>query len=225
MKKRSSLSNNKPSKKPILKGPKKASPKRLSPELREVVEGVGSFMQYWGFSAVDGKIWALLYLSPKPLSSAELGATLGLSKAMMSLSLNELLKYHVIEGAGFVKHGTQVFVSTKDIKAAVENVICNREKKMLARIAQAARKLEAVARSQVSRKLEATTHSQATRELDAAIKSPAEIVLGSVDPLQASRLREMCESAEWMVEVLVLAPGLLAGIGNFQAPKDSDSKL
>ena len=36
-------------------------------ELR-VAEVIGSLMEFWGFKAVMGRIWGVLYLAPEPLS-------------------------------------------------------------------------------------------------------------------------------------------------------------
>ena len=52
---------------------KKPSP---YPELDELAEFVGEFIQYWGFKRIHGKIWAHLFLSEVPLDATTLVSSL-----------------------------------------------------------------------------------------------------------------------------------------------------
>ena len=52
-------------------------------ELR-VAEVIGGLMEFWGFKAVMGRLWTILYLSPEPLSAAELGERLQRSRPARS---------------------------------------------------------------------------------------------------------------------------------------------
>jgi DNA-binding transcriptional regulator GbsR (MarR family) len=65
--------------------------------LRRLVDQFGSFFQAFGFKRNLGRIWATLYLSPRPLDQAELSQILGLSAGLISTSLREL------EGFGAVR--------------------------------------------------------------------------------------------------------------------------
>jgi DNA-binding transcriptional regulator GbsR (MarR family) len=67
-------------------------------ELR-VAEVIGSLMEFWGFKAVMGRLWAILYLSPQPLSAAELGERLALSTGAISMALQDLQKWGVVKKA------------------------------------------------------------------------------------------------------------------------------
>ncbi len=67
-------------------------------ELR-VAEVIGSLMEFWGFKAVLGRLWAILYLSPEPLSAAELGERLSISTGATSMALTDLQKWGVIKKA------------------------------------------------------------------------------------------------------------------------------
>lgn len=155
------------------------------PELQEVVERIGDFMRYWGFSKIDGMVWAHIYLSPEPLSSAQLKGRLGVSKALLSLSINELLKYNVISPAGIVKHGTTLYKSVTNLQETVENVLRSRERQMLADISSASRLLESRCQKPQFNNL--------------------------VSPERAKALREMCESAEVILEALILSgPGIMS---------------
>jgi DNA-binding transcriptional regulator GbsR (MarR family) len=65
-------------------------------ELR-VAEVIGQLMEFWGFKAVMGRIWGVLYLAPDPLSAAELGERLALSSGAVSMALADLQKWGVVK--------------------------------------------------------------------------------------------------------------------------------
>ncbi len=65
-------------------------------ELR-VAEVVGHLMEFWGFKAVMGRLWTVLYLSPDPLGAAELGERLALSTGAISMALADLQKWGVVK--------------------------------------------------------------------------------------------------------------------------------
>jgi HTH-type transcriptional regulator, glycine betaine synthesis regulator len=65
-------------------------------ELR-VAEVIGQLMEFWGFKAVMGRLWSMLYLSPDPLSAAELGERLAISTGAVSMAVADLQKWGVIK--------------------------------------------------------------------------------------------------------------------------------
>ena len=56
-------------------------------------------MEFWGFKAVMGRLWAILYLSPQPLAAAELSERLSISTGATSMALAELQKWGVVKKA------------------------------------------------------------------------------------------------------------------------------
>jgi DNA-binding transcriptional regulator GbsR (MarR family) len=66
---------------------------------RRVAEMIGGLMEFWGFKAVHGRMWTVLYLSPEPLSAAELGDRLALSTGAVSMALADLQKWGVVKKA------------------------------------------------------------------------------------------------------------------------------
>jgi DNA-binding transcriptional regulator GbsR (MarR family) len=105
-----------------------------NPELEELAEQVGEFIRYWGFKKVHGKIWLHLFLSPEPLDAADLMARLKISKALVSMSLQDLIDYRVILPMGKGPKGTLVYQSNPAIMESILNVLRSRERKLLARI-------------------------------------------------------------------------------------------
>ena len=66
---------------------------------RRVTEVIGQLMEFWGFKAVMGRLWTVLYLSPEPLSAAELGERLAVSTGAVSMALTDLQKWGVVRKA------------------------------------------------------------------------------------------------------------------------------
>ncbi|HYG69922.1 MAG TPA: MarR family transcriptional regulator [Anaeromyxobacteraceae bacterium] len=61
-----------------------------------VAEAVGALMELWGFRRQLGRIWAILFLSDRPLTSPELCDRLGISTGLLSMSLAELRRWGVV---------------------------------------------------------------------------------------------------------------------------------
>jgi len=57
---------------------------------------MGRLMEFWGFRRHMGRIWTVLYLSPDPMTTAELSDTLKLSSSAVSLSLGELVRWGAV---------------------------------------------------------------------------------------------------------------------------------
>ncbi|MBT8453328.1 MAG: ArsR family transcriptional regulator [Deltaproteobacteria bacterium] len=57
---------------------------------------MGRLMEFWGFRRHMGRLWTILYLSPEPLTTAELSETLRLSSSAVSLSLGELVRWGAV---------------------------------------------------------------------------------------------------------------------------------
>lgn len=111
----------------------------IPPEVHDLAEEIGKFIRYWGFKKIHGKIWAHIYMSETPLDAGSLMDRLEVSKALMSLSLKDLLEYDVIIEGPKSSRGTQTYVANPDVITVILNVLRRREKKMLAHIETAHR--------------------------------------------------------------------------------------
>ena len=94
---------------------------KISPELEDLAHQIGEFMEYWGFKKVHGQIWCHLFLSSTPLDASELMSRLGISKALVSISLKELLKYEVIRESGKSDRGTRCYQATEDVMTPISS--------------------------------------------------------------------------------------------------------
>ena len=114
----------------------------VPPELTELAEQVGNFIEYWGFKKVHGRIWTHLFLSENPLDAGDLVKRLNISKALVSMSVADLLEYEVIEPAGRGEEGTQLYRANPDLQKVIFNVLRQRERKMLSQTRSALSLLE-----------------------------------------------------------------------------------
>ncbi len=74
-----------------------SDPGELSLEAeRLTADALGRLMEFWGFRRHMGRIWAVLYLSPRPLTTGELSSALQLSASAVSLSLAELSRWGAV---------------------------------------------------------------------------------------------------------------------------------
>ncbi len=101
--------------------------------LNDLSDQVGQFMQYWGFKKIHGQVWTHIYLSSQPITAQHLIQRLNVSKALISLTLKDLLDFKIVqEIKGTVK------IKKYAANGEVINVICNilreRELKMLRQI-------------------------------------------------------------------------------------------
>ncbi len=62
-----------------------------------VSDAIGRLIEFWGFKRNMGRLWAVLYLSERPLSAPELQSRLQLSSGGISMTLSELLRWGVVK--------------------------------------------------------------------------------------------------------------------------------
>jgi DNA-binding transcriptional regulator GbsR (MarR family) len=125
--------------KPKLKHPK-VDPKK-NPELKELARLVGDFIEYWGFKAVQGRMWCYLYMTKEPLNSRQLAQLLEISPALVTQSAQVLLEYRVILEAEKGANGVLRFQANPNVNEAISAVLSQRESAMLAQVAVAQKSL------------------------------------------------------------------------------------
>lgn len=121
---------------------------KVPPEIQELADQVGKFIHYWGFKQVHGRIWTHLYLSSEPLDAADLMERLDISKALVSISVADLLEYDVILEAGKSQDSTQLYRANPDLMTVIMRVLREREKKMLAQAATAVKQVSELSESE-----------------------------------------------------------------------------
>lgn len=124
----------------------------VAAELR-VAEVIGSLMEFWGFKAVMGRLWAILYLSPEPLAAAELGERLSASTGAISMALTDLQKWGVVKKSWRPGERRDYYEPETSIWKMVSRVFRERELAWVRRAIEgfeAARKLVQAARSKAA---------------------------------------------------------------------------
>ena len=107
---------------------------RESAELEFLSDQIAEVFFNWGFKRTHGKIWTHLLLSKIPLDAPSLVELLKISKALVSISLKELLEIGAIKVSGKSERGTKLYIATADVKAIVARVFRQRERRLLGRI-------------------------------------------------------------------------------------------
>lgn len=112
----------------------KAPKKQVSKPCAELAKKIGQFIEYWGFKEVHGRIWALIFLSKEPVDANFIMENLKISKALTSMSLNELMEFNVVYEVKKTCPGTQKYAANTDITQVIIDVLKNRETQLLSKI-------------------------------------------------------------------------------------------
>jgi DNA-binding transcriptional regulator GbsR (MarR family) len=111
------------------------SSKAHSQQLQKLAEQIGNFIEYWGFKKIHGMIWTHLYLSPAPLSAQDLIQRLRVSKALISLSMKDLLEYQLIlQTDESLSKKNKFYTANPEVFEVIRGVLEMRELQMMARI-------------------------------------------------------------------------------------------
>jgi len=109
---------------------------RVPAEFEKLADQVGSFIEYWGFKKIHGQIWTHIWLSNKPIAATVIVKRLGVSKALVSLALKDLIHYKVIKVCGQGDRRKILLTANEDVQSVIANVLKLREAKMLESVVQ-----------------------------------------------------------------------------------------
>ncbi len=87
----------------------------LPPLNREFVAHFGEMGSRWGINRTVGQIYALLYLSPKPLCADEIAETLEFSRSNVSMGLKELQAWRLARLRHFAGDRREFFEAPPDV--------------------------------------------------------------------------------------------------------------
>lgn len=120
-----------------------SSPKASDKAVVQLADHVGDFIRYWGFRRIHGQIWTLLYLHSDPLGPTELAERLGVSKALISSALEELLEHELIEELAVPNNKkAKLFQACEDVIGVIQKVLKKRELKIVASAEKAALEMQ-----------------------------------------------------------------------------------
>src|SRR5690349_15490510 len=86
---------------------------------------VGEFIAYWGFKSIHGRLWTLLAVSVEPQSQASLARACGVSRALVSASIDELTSYGLVRAVGEGRNAP--YVAVFDVWPTIADVLRSRE--------------------------------------------------------------------------------------------------
>lgn len=153
------------------------------------MERMGEIAHSWGLKRIHGRIWLHLYVSPTPLDAADLVGRLSISKALVSVSIREMLDLKLALDAGRSPRGTHLFRVNPNALGAVQAIVAQRERVLMAQARTAAeRALESSDETG-----EATSGTLEKQRLGRLIDllSASESYLAGVSSLQMSEAWEM----------------------------------
>ncbi|MEZ4374088.1 MAG: hypothetical protein R3B07_24925 [Polyangiaceae bacterium] len=88
---------------------------------------VGRLIEFWGFKRNMGRVWAILYLSPGPLSAQDLRDALQLSAGAVSMTLNDLGRWGVVRRVWVPGERRDYFTAEVQIWKMISRVFAERE--------------------------------------------------------------------------------------------------
>jgi DNA-binding transcriptional regulator GbsR (MarR family) len=90
-----------------------------------VCDTVGSFIEGWGFKAIDGKVWTLLALRKQPMAQTDIAETLGVSRSLVNLAIAELSTYGLVRAT--IEHRNAPYEARLDVWPTIADVLRSRE--------------------------------------------------------------------------------------------------
>jgi DNA-binding transcriptional regulator GbsR (MarR family) len=94
-----------------------------------VADAVGAIMELWGFRRQLGRIWAVLFLSDRPLAAPDLCERLRISTGLLSMSLAELRRWGVVRSVEIPGDRKEHFEAETNVWKLVSRVLREREKR------------------------------------------------------------------------------------------------
>jgi len=104
---------------------------------RIVSDTVGHLMELWGFKRNMGRVWTVLYLAGEPLTARQLHERLQLSTGAVSMTLNELARWGVVQKSWVQGDRRDFFEAEANLWKMISRVIREREQAEIVRAIEA----------------------------------------------------------------------------------------
>ena len=92
---------------------------------------MGRIAEFWGFTRTQGRVFCLLFLSPKPMTQAELAERLDVSAANVSMSLNGLLRWGAVHKVYEKGSRKVLYEAEPELRKIIRSVLGGREQQEL----------------------------------------------------------------------------------------------
>ncbi len=96
-----------------------------------VADAIGGLMELWGFRRQLGRLWAVLFLSERPLAAPDLCERLRISTGLLSMSLSELRGWGVVRSVAVPGDRKEHFAAETNIWSLVRRVLAERERRAI----------------------------------------------------------------------------------------------
>lgn len=96
--------------------------------IRLASEAVGQLVETWGFKRILGATWAFLYLCPEPASAKDICRALGVSPALVSITLQDLQRWEIVKKLSSLGKRRDYYVAEHDIQKLIRKAIQERER-------------------------------------------------------------------------------------------------
>ena len=97
--------------------------KKLDQIKLDFVEGLSQISRFWGFPKGMGAIFAVLYLSPTPLSLDEITAQTGLTKGAVSTEIRALARMGLVHRSSKLADRKDYYAAETDFYKAIRTIL------------------------------------------------------------------------------------------------------
>lgn len=101
----------------------------LPPLTQRFVMHFGEMGSRWGINRTVGQIYALLYVSSKPLNAEDIGEALGCSRSNVSMGLKELQSWNLVRLFHQLNDRREYFQAPEDMWAIFRTLAAERRKR------------------------------------------------------------------------------------------------
>ena len=102
-------------------------PNTLTKIKKDFTEGLSQISRFWGFPKGMGAIFAVLYLSPAPLSLDEIVAETGLTKGAISTEIRALARMGLVHRSSKLGDRKDYYAAESDFYAAIRSILQERQ--------------------------------------------------------------------------------------------------
>lgn len=99
----------------------------LSKIRKDFTEGLSQISRFWGFPKGMGAIFAVLYLSPTPLSLDEIVTETGLTKGAISTEIRALARMGLVHRSSRLGDRKDYYQAESDFYAAIRSILKERQ--------------------------------------------------------------------------------------------------
>lgn len=102
-------------------------PQSIEKIKQDFTEGLSQISRFWGFPKGMGAIFAVLYLSPSPLSLDEIVSETGLTKGAISTEIRALARMGLVHRSSRLGDRKDYYEAESDFYAAIKSILKERQ--------------------------------------------------------------------------------------------------